>query len=72
MDLAALMPFLTIVGGIILVILGFFGLFKAFYIKVPQGTALIVNDMSSQPKVHFTGALVYPVIYKKSSCVFHC
>ncbi len=51
--------------GIILVILGFFGLFKAFYIKVPQGTALIVNDMSSQPKVHFTGALVYPVIYKK-------
>ncbi|MDO7831164.1 flotillin family protein [Providencia huashanensis] len=65
MDLAALMPFLTIVGGIILVILGFFGLFKAFYIKVPQGTALIVNDMSSQPKVHFTGALVYPVIYKK-------
>ncbi|MGG4609178.1 flotillin family protein [Providencia sp. Me31A] len=65
MDLAALMPFLTIIGGIILVILGFFGLFKAFYIKVPQGTALIVNDMSSQPKVHFTGALVYPVIYKK-------
>ncbi|GAB1440699.1 hypothetical protein MASR2M36_34840 [Providencia sp.] len=51
--------------GIILVVLGFFGLFKAFYIKVPQGTALIVNDMSSQPKVHFTGALVYPVIYKK-------
>ncbi|WP_338191622.1 hypothetical protein, partial [Proteus mirabilis] len=27
--------------------------------------ALIVNDMTSQPKVHFTGALVYPVIYKK-------
>lgn len=66
MELADLMPFLTIIGGIIIVILGFFGLFKAFYIKVPQGTALIVNDMSSQPKVHFTGALVYPVIYKKS------
>ncbi|WP_369309321.1 hypothetical protein [Providencia rettgeri] len=65
MDLAALMPFLTVIGGIIVIILGFFGLFKAFYIKVPQGTALIVNDMSSQPKVHFTGALVYPVIYKK-------
>lgn len=65
MELADLMPFLTIIGGIIIVILGFFGLFKAFYIKVPQGTALIVNDMSSQPKVHFTGALVYPVIYKK-------
>ncbi|HHQ2716923.1 TPA: hypothetical protein ACSPMB_002806 [Pseudomonas aeruginosa] len=46
-------------------IFGFFVLFKAFYIKVPQGTALIVNDMSSTPKVHFTGALVYPVIYLK-------
>ncbi len=65
MELAGLMPFLTIIGVVIVVIIGFFGLFKAFYIKVPQGTALIVNDMSSQPKVHFTGALVYPVIYKK-------
>lgn len=65
MDLAFVMPFLTIIGCVILVILGLFGLFKAFYIKVPQSTALIVNDMTSQPKVHFTGALVYPVIYKK-------
>ncbi|WP_086113476.1 flotillin family protein [Xenorhabdus beddingii] len=65
MALADFMPFLIIVAMIIIVILGFFGLFKAFYIKVPQGTALIVNDMSAQPKVHFTGALVYPVIYKK-------
>ncbi|MGP7972399.1 hypothetical protein ACTXA3_02730 [Proteus mirabilis] len=65
MDLAFVMPFLTIIGCVIVVILGLFGLFKAFYIKVPQGTALIVNDMTSQPKVHFTGALVYPVIYKK-------
>jgi len=56
---------LTIVGATLAVIFGIFGLFKAFYIKVPQGTALIVNDLSSQPKVHFTGALVYPVIYKK-------
>ena len=41
--------------------------YSKFYIKVPQGIlALIVNDMTSQPKVHFTGALVYPVIYKKS------
>lgn len=59
------MPFLIGVGVVFLLVFGFFVLFKAFYIKVPQGTALIVNDMSSQPKVHFTGALVYPVIYKK-------
>ncbi|MDX7986319.1 flotillin family protein [Xenorhabdus sp. 12] len=65
MALADFMPFLVIIATIIVIILGFFGLFKAFYIKVPQGTALIVNDMSAQPKVHFTGALVYPVIYKK-------
>ncbi|MDO5090240.1 MAG: hypothetical protein Q4D61_01725 [Cardiobacteriaceae bacterium] len=40
-------------------------LFKAFYYKVNQGTALIVNDLSRTPKVHFTGAFVYPVIYRK-------
>jgi uncharacterized membrane protein YqiK len=54
--------------GILIVFLFFLGLaalFKAFYYKVAQGTALIVNDMSSTPKVHFTGALVYPIIHKK-------
>jgi uncharacterized membrane protein YqiK len=56
---------LTIAAVAVVFLLGMVGLFKAFYIKVPQGTALIVNDMSSTPKVHFTGALVYPVIYKK-------
>jgi uncharacterized membrane protein YqiK len=60
-----LIPLLAVAGVIILMLFGLLGLFKAFYIKVPQGTALIVNDMSSTPKVHFTGALVYPVIYKK-------
>ncbi len=65
MNIAMLMPFLIGVGVFFLILIGFFVLFQAFYIKVPQGTALIVNDMSSTPKVHFTGALVYPVIYKK-------
>jgi uncharacterized membrane protein YqiK len=60
-----ILPVLMIAGAVILMLLGIVGLFKAFYIKVPQGTALIVNDLSSTPKVHFTGALVYPVIYKK-------
>ncbi|RDZ26760.1 flotillin family protein [Lysobacter silvisoli] len=63
--LTTILPFLIGLGVVFAVIVGFFGLFKAFYIKVPQGTALIVNDLSSTPKVHFTGALVYPVIYKK-------
>ena len=64
-DLSVLMPVVTGAGIFILVLLGLAGLFKAFYYKVEQGTALIVNDMSSRPKVHFTGALVYPIIYKK-------
>ena len=66
MDIAPyILPVLTAVGGGLFFIFGLFVLFKAFYIKVPQGTALIVNDLSSTPKVHFTGALVWPVIYKK-------
>ncbi|HTO20795.1 MAG TPA: flotillin family protein [Pseudomonas sp.] len=65
MSFAMLMPFLVGVGVFFLLLMGFYVLFKAFYIKVPQGTALIVNDLSSTPKVHFTGALVYPVIYLK-------
>ncbi len=64
-DLSVLMPVISGAGIFLLVLLGLAGLFKAFYYKVEQGTALIVNDMSSRPKVHFTGALVYPIIYKK-------
>lgn len=64
-DLSVLMPILTGVGGFLIILLGLAALFKAFYFKVEQGTALIVNDMSATPKVHFTGALVYPIIYKQ-------
>ncbi len=64
-DLSVLMPIVTGIGICFVIIMGIAVLFKAFYIKVDQGTALIVNDMSSNPKVHFTGALVYPIIYKK-------
>ncbi len=62
---AGLIGVLIIAGVVIVFFLGILGMFKAFYNKVPQGTALIVNDLSSSPKVHFTGAIVYPVIYKK-------
>ncbi len=64
-DLSVLMPIATGIGIFFVIIMGIAILFKAFYIKVEQGTALIVNDMSAKPKVHFTGALVYPIIYKK-------
>lgn len=52
-------------GCVVIIVLGVAALFKSFYTKVEQGIALIVNDMSSKPKVHFTGALVYPIIHKK-------
>lgn len=65
MNAADLLGVLFAVGGLLVFLLGILGMFKAFYNKVPQGTALIVNDLSATPKVHFTGALVYPVIYKK-------
>jgi len=64
-DLSVLMPILTGLGIFIVIMMGLAMLFQSFYIKVAQGTALIVNDMSATPKVHFTGALVYPIIYKK-------
>ena len=66
-DLTILMPILVWIGVAIIILLGLAGLFKAFYYKVEQGTALIVNDMSNTPKVKFTGGLVYPVIHKKGT-----
>ena len=56
---------MVVIGAIVLVLVAVFLMYSAFYIKVPQGTALIVNDLSAKPKVHFTGAMVYPIIYKK-------
>lgn len=49
--------------SLVVIVFGTIGLFRAFYRKVPQGTALIINDMSSTPKVRFTGAFVIPVLY---------
>lgn len=60
-----ILPIAGGVGILFLALLGIFAIIKAFYIKVPQGTALIVNDTSKDPKVYFTGALVWPIIHKK-------
>ena len=64
MSMAVYAPFVVGVGGLVVVLVGIAGLFKAFYRKVDQGVALIVNDMSATPKVHFTGALIVPVLYR--------
>lgn len=63
------LPLLTALGVAVLVafvvLLGIMALFKAFYVKVEQGVALIKNDMGDRPKVFFTGAWILPVIHKK-------
>ncbi|MDL2226791.1 hypothetical protein LJB86_03945 [Deltaproteobacteria bacterium OttesenSCG-928-M10] len=60
-----LIPFLVTVCVVLVVIVGLIGLIKSFYVKVPQGTALIINDLGQIPRVSFTGAMVLPVIHKK-------
>jgi uncharacterized membrane protein YqiK len=64
MEMSSVMPFVIAAVVLLVMLLGVFGLFTAFYVKVEQGTALIVNDLSATPKVRFTGSLVVPVLYK--------
>ena len=64
MSMSLIAPGLVGLGLVLILVFGLMGLFKSFYKKVDQGTALIVNDMSAQPKVHFTGALIVPVLYR--------
>ena len=49
MSISLIAPGLVLLGLVVVLVFGLMGLFKAFYKKVDQGTALIVNDMSSQP-----------------------
>ncbi|TBW55446.1 hypothetical protein EZI54_11505 [Marinobacter halodurans] len=67
MDLSWIMPVLVSAGILVVVLLAILALFKAFYRKVDQGEALIVNDLSATPKVYFTGAMVLPVIHRSET-----
>lgn len=49
---------------IIAVAFGLFALVMNFYVKVEQGKAMIVNTLSSEPEVVFTGRFVYPFVHK--------
>jgi uncharacterized membrane protein YqiK len=53
-----------IIGGIFGLLLFAAAVVKAFYRKVEQGRALIINKLSRVPTVTFTGGLVLPIIYK--------
>ncbi len=54
----------SVAGFVVLVLVGFLVLLGKFYRKVDQGTALIVNKMTAEPIVTFTGALVLPVVHR--------
>ena len=59
------MEMVLLFGGGGLLVIFFIGIFVAsVYKKVPQGYALIVNNLRAKPKVSFTGALVIPVVHK--------
>jgi len=61
------MVMMFLMGVVILFVflLAIAALYKAFYVKVEQGVALIKNDTSIKPKVFFTGAWILPVVHKK-------
>ncbi|MGR8929948.1 MAG: hypothetical protein ACU836_04845 [Gammaproteobacteria bacterium] len=52
----------TTVAAIILI--GALIVFASMYRKVDQGQAMIINTLSSEPKVTFTGGLVIPVLHR--------
>jgi len=64
-DLSGIVPVLIFAGSVFAIIMALLSIVKAWYVKVPQGTALIVNGLGVIPKVSFTGAIVFPIIYKK-------
>lgn len=64
-DLTVYSPLLIGLGVIIFFLLGTLILVKKFYIKVEQGTALIINTLRAKPRVTFTGGMVLPIIHMK-------
>src|SRR5688572_12079687 len=53
----------SVAGVLLLIIAGFAAMVRNFYRKVEQGRALIINT-TGEPKVTFTGGMVYPFIYR--------
>jgi uncharacterized membrane protein YqiK len=56
------LPIVIAVGVGFVLIMGLLALVARFYRQVEQGKALIVNTVSKEPVVAFTGAIVYPII----------
>ncbi len=57
--------FLVVVGGFgLIAILGAGFMVSRFYRKVEQGQVLIINKVTKEPLVTFTGGLVLPIIHR--------
>ncbi len=55
---------ITVVTVAAVILIGALIVFASMYRKVDQGQAMIVNTLSSEPKVTFTGSLVIPVLHR--------
>jgi len=53
-----------IIGGVLVIFGGLAIIIAKFYRKVDQGQALIINKMTEEPEVTFTGGVVYPIIHR--------
>ena len=53
-----------VVLGLIVVLAGFAAMVAKFYRKVEQGRALIINKVTKEPIVTFTGGLVLPIVHR--------
>jgi uncharacterized membrane protein YqiK len=59
------MEIILIAAGIgVLFISGVLVMVARFYRKVDQGNALIINKMTKEPEVTFTGGVVFPIIHR--------
>jgi uncharacterized membrane protein YqiK len=56
--------FLVLVGGIVVFVLGLLVLIARTWRQVEQGRAMIINKMSKEPKVTFSGGIVLPIVNK--------
>lgn len=59
-----LYSFLTAVAAVVIGAAGVAVMIAKFYRKVEQGRALIINKVSKEPIVTFTGGLVLPIVYR--------
>lgn len=51
-----------VVGGFVILCLAIIVMFRKYYLKVEQGTALIINGWRDKPRVTFSGGFVWPII----------